>query len=407
MEHFEYIIVGAGPAGLTTRYGLYLQNQHNYLLIDSGTDLSQRDRYNPKDCIEGIGGAGLFSDGKFSFYPAGEKLWLLEQTNLKKSYAQLASVFQDLLEIPPYPDRPTHCQMKQANEKWELKQYPSVYLSLDERTALISVLLREIRQEQLALNTNVEHIEYDGLTDTYIVHCLQDNHPVLFSCKKLILSGGRFFPMLSQSFPMIKHIFKRVELGMRVCGPSTNELYSVSTQIDPKFIKMNTNNIVEYRTFCWCRKGECVSTQHDDIITFSGRADCAPTTESNFGFNARFKTEDALTLLETAIHTPSFKVPLTNIDHLINVYGAVGTYLSAGIKSLLDEFGKVASIDRNQITLVGPTIEGVGNYPVLDENLKVPGENIWVVGDATGIFRGIVPAMLSGLFVINQSTMAD
>src|SRR5689334_3079773 len=141
MQHFEYIIVGAGPAGLAARYGLHLQKQYNYLLIDSGTDLLQRDRYNPKDCIEGIGGAGLFSDGKFSFYPAGEKLWLLEETNLKKSYAQLIDIFQDILDIPPYPDNPMHCQKKKDNETWSLKPYPSFYLSLDERITLISVFL--------------------------------------------------------------------------------------------------------------------------------------------------------------------------------------------------------------------------------------------------------------------------
>ena len=46
-----------------------------------------------------------------------------------------------------------------------------------------------------------------------------------------------------------------------------------------------------------------------------------------------------------------------------------------------------------------PAIEGVGAYPDTNNNLQIPGEKIWVVGDLSGSFRGIIPAMLSGAYV--------
>ena len=43
-----------------------------------GKACEERDRYNSKDCISGVGGAGLFSDGKFSFFPSGQNVWKLQ-----------------------------------------------------------------------------------------------------------------------------------------------------------------------------------------------------------------------------------------------------------------------------------------------------------------------------------------
>ena len=49
-------------------------------------------------------------------------------------------------------------------------------------------------------------------------------------------------------------------------------------------------------------------------------------------------------------------------------------------------------------TLIGPTIEGIGEY-IQTNDLKVYNENIWVGGDASGIFRGITASMISGYYI--------
>ena len=46
-----------------------------------------------------------------------------------------------------------------------------------------------------------------------------------------------------------------------------------------------------------------------------------------------------------------------------------------------------------------PAIEKMGKYPLLNEFLQLENENIWVAGDATGLFRGLLPAFVSGFFV--------
>jgi hypothetical protein len=51
-------------------------------------DFNARDRYNARDNVSGVGGAGLFSDGKFSLFPAAERLWTLpDRARVLRAYA--------------------------------------------------------------------------------------------------------------------------------------------------------------------------------------------------------------------------------------------------------------------------------------------------------------------------------
>ena len=69
--------------------------------------------------------------------------------------------------------------------------------------------------------------------------------------------------------------------------------------------------------------------------------------------------------------------------------------LQFGIKKLHSKCPDL--FEKNPICLF-PMIEGIGYYPKLEDS-KVVGENIWVCGDLSGNFRGIIPALVSGAYV--------
>ena len=74
MKKYDAIIIGAGPAGLFAAYEL---RDKDVLVIDEGKSPKNRNcpvkldkeciNCNPCDIMSGVGGAGLFSDGKLNF----------------------------------------------------------------------------------------------------------------------------------------------------------------------------------------------------------------------------------------------------------------------------------------------------------------------------------------------------
>ena len=80
-ENYDVAIIGAGPAGLYTAYGLVKQNPKlNIIIIEKGNAIEKRicpAIKNKTNCVrcktcsimDGEGGAGAFSDGKLSLSP--------------------------------------------------------------------------------------------------------------------------------------------------------------------------------------------------------------------------------------------------------------------------------------------------------------------------------------------------
>jgi hypothetical protein len=64
----------------------------------------------------GIGGAGLFSDGKFSFFPSSTELWTTLQLHpraLTAAYNNMSKCLSDLgMEVPSIPPLVDHTDTK-------------------------------------------------------------------------------------------------------------------------------------------------------------------------------------------------------------------------------------------------------------------------------------------------------
>jgi choline dehydrogenase-like flavoprotein len=105
---YDIVIVGMGPAGLAAASKLGGSGL-KFAMIDASKGVYNRDRYDPDDATRGDGGAGLFSDGKFSFFPSASKLWSLpHNSNLKAAYDWACSVLGAAgLDTPPFPKDPS------------------------------------------------------------------------------------------------------------------------------------------------------------------------------------------------------------------------------------------------------------------------------------------------------------
>ena len=416
-NHYDLVVVGAGPAGLgaanhPAAAGLRV------LVVDTGKSVDRRERDNPDDLTCGDGGAGLFSDGKFSFFPSSTALWSLgDAASLKAGYQWTTKVLANCgMEVPPFPENPPSAN--EPSGQWFLKRYPSEYLTLDQRIDLIRGLVEDGHGDILR-QAMVEEGDYSFENErfTLTVADLAGGVNKQITADRVIFAGGRFGPRLMDRFPFMDPVFRRLEVGFRIQQPADRAFFRECEQLDPKFKFIDQDGKTEWRTFCACRDGEAVLSNTLGLWTVSGRSDCPPTGMTNIGFNTRVLDEIAAMrgwrhLEKTFAKRDShYDYSLTDVlarrgakyEFFVDVVGPdLAERMLRGLEQLAEKF---PGVNHSTTTLVGPTLEGVGCYPDTDDDLKIAGVPAWVVGDSCGKFRGITASMISGHYAVSRCAL--
>jgi hypothetical protein len=407
------VVVGCGPAGLAAAWSLW---EHapglDWLALEAGGALRERRRGDPGDVTAGVGGAGLYSDGKFSFYPAAGELWRLpDGGRLLRSYAWVRSLLGDAgQEAPAFPEEPHAVDLRSP-----YKPYTSLCLDFPTRRELIERMSAPLAG-RVWLRTTLLDLRRDPAGLRLVLD--RAGRRVSLRTRALLCAGGRFFPLrfgrcAGGRLPMR---FGRWEVGIRIEGatghPFFRELQSLGAR-DPKLILRAEGRGVEWRTFCCCIDGEVIESRCDGFTTLSGRADVSPTGRSNIGFNVRFLEgeEDLLDLARLRRRRP-FGVPFPDVlegAKLDGVYGpAAAEELREGLRRLCLLFGSIRS-GAARLTAAGPTLEGVGYYP-RTTGLALEDWPVYFAGDACGRFRGLVAALVSGAYaggLVSERLAAD
>jgi uncharacterized FAD-dependent dehydrogenase len=262
---YDIQIVGMGPAGLAAANRLRGTGL-KFAMVDAGKAVYDRDRYSPDDSTRGDGGAGLFSDGKFSFFPSASELWSLPRTSdLRAAYDWTCSVLGSAgLDTPPFPEDPrAYSFADPGTEEWMLKTYPSDYLSLDTRLKLVEDMVASVAGDVFR-ESNTKDIRYDPSADDFTVRVEHERlqKQSCFKSRRLILATGRFGPLAACFENLTRHHeFHRLEVGFRIQQVSEKAFFKNMRQLDPKLRIKEADGSVEWRTFCVCRQGETYLTQ--------------------------------------------------------------------------------------------------------------------------------------------------
>jgi uncharacterized protein len=392
-EMVELVVLGAGPAGLSAGLAA-LERGVDCVVLERGTTASSRDRARAEDLVSGVGGAGLYSDGKFSFAPSATALWVLKPMGaLREAYRWVADQLGEHgISAPAFPEG---ADQRHDAVGGPLKPYPSQYMPLEDRMRLVGSLAERLGPRLIVGSSG----RLAGAETGVIV----ETGSGLLDASAGIIATGRFGPLdgLTAAPPR----FRRVEVGMRVEQDADSFALddgSFGELLDPKWVLASSDGRFEWRTFCCCRGGEVVETCFDGLTTVSGRADGPATGRSNFGLNVRFVDAreglDALEFALLAARQPALEVEASELldsPETCPVAERLGANASGALAAGLQALGQQIGQSFRGATLHVPALEGVGYYPPVDDTLRVA-KSVWAAGDATGVFRGLVPALVSG-----------
>lgn len=383
-------MIGGGPAGLSA--AAELSRRGDCLLLEEGAHHEARDRH--ADLLSGLGGAGLFSDGKHSFYPSASALWTLpDRPVLAEAFERTAELLRrHAVDATPWrPDLPAD----PPPGAWHRKRYPSQYMPLARRMALIG----ELDPPQRWLGARVVAARRERRE--IVLDVERGGARVEVRTRALVVATGRLSPRWVRPWLAslgARFVFRRLEFGVRVEAPASACLFGHLDGVDPKLRFVEPDGLTELRTFCTCRDGEVVRGEARDLLAWSGRADGPPTGRSNLGLLVRTADESlARAIAPHLFAAHSQRVPLAGLDRvtLVPAFGEPGSALIVrAVERLLAWCPGLAGDDA---TLYAPCIEGVGDYPDDDDALQVA-PDVWIAGDLCGRFRGIVAGMVSGRY---------
>ena len=446
---YDVIIIGAGPGGIFSAYELMQKKSDLKIAVfDAGHSLEKRhcpiDGDKVKSCIKcktcaimnGFGGAGAFSDGKYNITnDFGGTLY--EYIGRKQAF--------DLME---YVD---HINMTHGGEGTKMYSTAGTALKkvcLQNKLKLLDASVRHLGTDinyvvlENLYNEMKDHMDFFFDTPIEKIEVLEDGYRVYtkdesYDCKKCVISVGRSGSKWMETVCDDLDIptkSNRVDIGVRVELPAvifshlTDELYE--SKIVYRTEKFEDN----VRTFCMNPYGIVVNENTNGIVTVNGHsyesADLR-TENTNFAllvakhFSEPFKDSNGYgesiarlsNMLGGGVIVQRFgdlvRGRRSNTKRIEE--GLVTPTLAAtpgdlslvlpkrildGIIEMIYALDKIAPVTANDDTLLyGVEVKFYNMEVEIDEHLQSKYEGLYIIGDGSGVTHSLSHASASGVYV--------
>ena len=472
---YDVLIIGAGPGGIFSAYELINKNSGlKVAVFDAGHSLENRkcpiDGEKIKSCIhcdscsimQGFGGAGAFSDGKYNITnDFGGTLY--EHIGRKKALELMNYV--DKINLSHggegtrlYSTAGTAFKKKCMQNRLHLLDASVRHLGTDINYIVLEKLYAEMKSKvDFYFDTKVEKIEVLGADrektseeETIEEKINSDGYRIYFSgsAKKTFAegfvdgdgciisvgrSGSKWMESVCESLK-IKTLSNRVDIGVRVELPA--EIFSAITDelYEGKIVYRTQLYEDKVRTFCMNPHGIVVSENTNGIVTVNGHSfedESKKTDNTNFAllvakhFTAPFKDSNGygesiarlsnmlgggvilqrLGDLERGRRTNQKRVDESFVRPTLKATpGDLSLVLPKrildSIIEMLHALDNVAPGTANEDTLIyGVEVKFYNMEVLLDENLETDYRNLFVIGDGSGVTHSLSHASASGIYV--------
>lgn len=453
IPQFDIIIIGAGPGGIFSAYELMTKRPDLKIAVfEAGHSLEKRrcpiDGDKVKSCIgcptcaimNGFGGAGAFSDGKYNITndfggTLYEYIGKTEALDLMK-YVDTINTSHGGQNTKMYSTAGTKFKKLCMQNKLKLLNASVRHLGTDINYVVLEELYKEMKDHiSFFFHTPVTHMEV--LEDSFRVYYGQDQAADSRQCIVSVgRSGSKWMETICKELD-IPTKSNRVDLGVRVELPAvifshlTDELYE--SKIVYRTEKFEDN----VRTFCMNPYGIVVNENTNGIVTVNGHSyeDTNKQTENtNFAllvakhFSQPFKDSNGYgesiarlsNMLGGGVIVQRFgdlirgrRSTASRIEEgmvtptLSSTPGDLSLVLPKrildGIIEMIYALDKIAPGTANDDTLLyGVEVKFYNMEVELDKNLETKYKGLYIIGDGSGVTHSLSHASASGVYVARK-----
>lgn len=437
-NEFDVIIVGAGPAGIFCAYELNkLAPELKVLILEEGKRRQIDDKNNN---LFGWGGAGAFSDGKFTLTSKtggqlvdGGYLTLLEFNDILEYTEFIYEKFGGKQEIKIGDGAKISELIRRANAVGlELIPYPIKHWGREGAYKLVEGLFGHLKAVGVKIRLSAEIVSIEK--DQYWRATTKDGET--FYSKSLVLATGRAGADWTVK-QLKRHGVKtennpadvgvRMEVKKSMLQELTDNLY------DFKLVYLTPKRRDRVRTFCVCPGGKVVQEQHVDFTAVNGQTDKNGQTENtNFAilvsvnFTEPFKDANdfgryiaglgtllsdgsilAQTLADWQNEKRSKQSSLKNFSIkptlLESAPGdlrlALPERIFAGVNEMIEALGKFipGMSNGNNALLYGIEVKFYSRKVVFTDGFETKARGLYVIGDGSGVTRGLAQSSIMGI----------
>ncbi len=448
------IIIGAGPAGLGAAYRLAGEKNLEVTVIDRGKKSLERKCPSLEKCINcetclkdsGIGGAGAFSDGKFTFETilgkraVGSNLSEIIGPSLEKKYLLDAKAMYSYYGLSINPIDPKRLVKAEkvgkiaARNDMDYILTEQAHIGTDKLPAFINEIEKSLISKGIIFETSEEILYFDKNK----VYSKKGEKEFRRDYDYLIVAPGRKGAIwLEEQMKRnkIAYGYRPIDFGVRVETDSKILEHLIEIGRDVKFEMMVPSHGTKIRTFCVCPNGKVMrETYHDGGFNLVNGASNSKDLSDNTNFallmsipltnNANcnhYGDAIARVFKEIGVNHPvlqqlgdikrdsrsrenkiyEWRIQPTLKDvHIGGIGWGMPYEIQKRLLVALDRLsapGLMEGLNQDSTLLYAPEMKRNGLNVKTDEYCRTNNPKIRVAGDGAGKSRGITGASASGI----------
>ena len=442
----EVCIVGLGPAGIGSALSFLNSNLATHVIcLDAGTSPNNRscaviqngccEKEKPCQMISGFGGCSLLGGGKISLFPAGSNLMAIlgSEDLVERELLKALNLFNKYLTLQKSDIGPNDIRnARELFEKlgFEYKYYEASLYNQEELRKAYQKIFLQLKSAGMSILLNTALIEIDHKEKGFKLIAKQSDQRITIFTKYLVLGIGR----LGRN--MLNSLNAKLDLGGKENHLDVGVRLEFPTDLCPDMTKYHNDLKLLFnsaRTFCVCKNGKIAPYLLEDVFFTDGYSNLKHKSGfTNLGILIRLtqsKQNETIFYeikkrqLQISAGKPvcqklpdylgissknhNFSKSFSSFWAQSDINHCFPEPISTKIKEATCYFAsRLLPKDRwDEVSVFAPEVDYGGlSFPISSDFSIIP--RMYLVGDCTGRFRGILQAFCSGI-ICAESIIGD